>query len=131
MKRSILREPRDCIIGRIDSLKQGVTIELDRPRTLRYGMNALVKIEELTGKTISKLDLENISIKDLRTIVYAGLFHEDKSLTPETVADLIDEHSELSVVAAKLGEAMTLAFGSGNPERLTEQEREFGIQANS
>ncbi|MDO9536635.1 MAG: hypothetical protein Q7J85_15210 [Bacillota bacterium] len=91
-------------------MKQGVTLELDRPRTLRYGMNALVKIEELTGKAISKLDLENIAIKDLRAIVYAGLFHEDKALTPEKVADLIDEYSELSLVAEKLGEAMTLAF---------------------
>ncbi len=74
MKASSLRVPGDYITGRIDKLKPGVTIELDRPRTLRYGMNALVKIEELTGKAISKLDLENISIKDLRTIVYAGLF---------------------------------------------------------
>ena len=57
-------------------MKQGITIVLDRPRTLRYGMNALVKIEELTGKNLTNLDLDHISIKDLRTIVYAGLFHE-------------------------------------------------------
>ena len=107
-------------------MKQGVTIELDRVRTLRYGMNALVKIEELTGKAISKLDLENISVKDLRTMVYAGLFHEDKSLTPEKVADLIDEYSNLSTVAEKLGEAMTLSFGGGNAMRLTEKETESG-----
>ncbi|MDN5302944.1 MAG: Phage tail assembly chaperone protein [Thermoanaerobacteraceae bacterium] len=44
-------------------MKQSVTIELDRPRSLRYGMNALVKIEEMIGRPISKLDLENISIK--------------------------------------------------------------------
>ena len=94
-------------------MKPGVTIELDRPRTLRYGMNALVKIEELTGKAISKLDLENISIKDLRSMIYAGLFHEDKTLTPERVADLIDEYSDLTGAAAKLGEAMTLAFSGG------------------
>lgn len=107
-------------------MKQGVTIELDRPRTLRYGMNALVKIEELTGKAISKLDLENISIKDLRTIVYAGLFHEDKKLNPELVADLIDEYSELSIIASKLGEAMTLAFGEGNAEGLSGKRVENG-----
>lgn len=98
--------------------KLGVTLELDKPRTLRYGMNALVRIEELLGKTITKLDLENISIKDLRTIVYAGLFHEDNTLNPEKVGDLIDEHSELGIVAEKLGEAMTLAFGKGNAKRL-------------
>ena len=32
--------------------KFGVTLELDKPRTLRYGMNALVKIEEMLGKTV-------------------------------------------------------------------------------
>lgn len=101
-------------------MKQGVTIELDKPRTLRYGMNALIKIEELTGKNLTKLDLDNISIKDLRTIVYAGLFHEDKALTPEKCADLIDEHSDIGTVAEKLGEAMTLAFGAkpGNPKAM-------------
>jgi len=99
-------------------MKQGVTIELDKPRTLRYGMNALIKIEELTGKNLTKLDLDNISVKDLRTIVYAGLFHEDKDLTPEKCADLIDEYSDITTVAGKLGEAMTLAFGAqpGNPQ---------------
>jgi len=99
-------------------MKYGVTIELDKPRTLRYGMNALIKIEELTGKNLAKLDLDNISIKDLRTIVYAGLFHEDKDLTPEKCADLIDEYSSITTVAEKLGEAMTLAFGGkpGNPQ---------------
>ncbi len=99
-------------------MKPGVTIELDKPRTLRYGMNALIKIEELTGKNLTKLDLDNISVKDLRTIVYAGLFHEDKELTPEKCADLIDEYSDITTVAGKLGEAMTLAFGAqpGNPQ---------------
>lgn len=99
-------------------MKQGVTIELDKPRTLRYGMNALIKIEELTGKNLTKLDLDDISVKDLRTIVYAGLFHEDKDLTPEKCADLIDEYSDITTVAGKLGEAMTLAFGAqpGNPQ---------------
>ena len=99
-------------------MKPSVTIELDKPRTLRYGMNALIKIEELTGKNLTKLDLDNISVKDLRTIVYAGLFHEDKDLTPEKCADLIDEYSDITTVAGKLGEAMTLAFGAqpGNPQ---------------
>ena len=92
-------------------MKPGVAIELDKPRTLRYGMNALIKIEELTGKNLTKLDLDNISIKDLRTIAYAGLFHEDKNLTPEKCADLIDEYSDITTIAGKLGEAMTLAFG--------------------
>jgi hypothetical protein len=92
-------------------MKQGITIELDKPRTMRYGMNALIKIEELTGKQITKLDLDNLSIKDLRTIIYAGLFHEDPTLTPDQCADLVDGFSSVTEVAQKIGEAMSLAFG--------------------
>ena len=91
--------------------RKGVTITLDRPRTLRYGMNALAKIEDITGKTIMSLDLNNVSIKDLLAIVYAGLCHEDQTLTPEKVGDLIDDYSDITTVAEKLGEAFTAAFG--------------------
>lgn len=73
-------------------MKNGVTINLDKPRTLRYGINALVKVEDLTGKSITALDLSHVGIKDLLIIVYAGLCHEDKTLTLEKVGDLIDEY---------------------------------------
>ncbi len=92
-------------------MKKSVTIELDKARNLRYGINALVKVEELTGRPITKLDLESLSMKDLRTIVFAGLYHEDKTLTAEKVGELIDEYSDVTSVAEKLGTAFTLAFG--------------------
>lgn len=95
-------------------MKQGVTITLDRPRTLRYGLNALAKVEDLTGKSIMSLDLNNVSIKDLLAIIFAGLYHEDKDLTVAKVGDLIDEYSNITEVAEKLGDAFTLAFGKGN-----------------
>lgn len=93
-------------------MKQGVTLVLDKPRTLRYGINALAKIEDATGRPLMQLDLNSVGIKDLLAIVYAGLYHEDKSLTIEKVGDLIDEHSNLNEVAEKIGEALTIAFGS-------------------
>ena len=93
-------------------MKKTVTLELDRARNLRYGLNALIKIEELTGKSITQLDLRSISMKDLRTILYAGLYHEDKELTPERAGELIDEHSDITAVADKLGEAFNIAFGT-------------------
>ena len=95
-------------------MKKGVTIILDRPRTLRYGLNALAKVEDITGKNIMGLDLNNVSIKDLLAIIYAGLYHEDKELAVEKVGDLIDEHSNITEVAEKLGEAFTEAFGKGS-----------------
>ena len=56
-------------------MKHGITINLDKPRTLRYGINALAKIEDLTNKPLVKLDLKNVGIKDLLIITYAGLCH--------------------------------------------------------
>jgi len=98
-------------------MKKSVTIELDKARNLRYGLNALIKVEELTGKTITKLDLENISMKDLRTILYAGLYHEDKDLTPEKVGELIDDYSDIGSIAEKLGQAFTLSFSGAEKQK--------------
>lgn len=92
-------------------MRKGVTINLDKPRTLRYGINALVKVEDLTGKSIVSLNLDKVGIKDLLIIIYAGLCHEDSTLTVEKVGDLIDEYSSITEVSDKLGEAFTLAFG--------------------
>ena len=94
-------------------MKKGVAIELDKIRMLRYGINALVAIEDLTGKAITALDLANVKMKDLRTIIYAGLSHEDKELTPEKVGEIIDNFGSIEEIAEKVGEAMTLAFGKG------------------
>ena len=65
------------------------------------------------------LDLNNVGIKDLLAIVYAGLCHEDKSLTLEAVGDLIDEYSDLNSIAEKVGDALTAAFGTANKESST------------
>ena len=93
-------------------MRKGITVELDKPRTLRYGMNALAKIEDITKKSIVSIDLNNIGIKDLLAIIYAGLYHEDKSLTLDKVGDIVDEYSDMNTIAEKVGEAFTLAFGN-------------------
>ena len=92
-------------------MKKSVAIELDKARNLRYGINALCTIEDLTGKQITALDLNHLSMKDLRAILYAGLVHEDTSLTQESVGALIDDYSNINDISVKLGEAFTLAFG--------------------
>jgi hypothetical protein len=102
-------------------MKKGVTIILDKPRTIRYGMNALAKIEDITGKSIITLDLNKVGIKDLLVIIYAGLYHEDNELTIEKVGDLIDEYSNLNDMAEKIGEALTLAFGNGKTQQASSQ----------
>ena len=92
-------------------MKKGVIYKLDKERTLRYGINALARIEDSIGKPIMGLDLEHLGMKELLAIVHAGLYHEDKTLTIEQVGDLIDDYSDINEVAEKLGEALTIAFG--------------------
>jgi len=111
--------------------KQSVILELDRPRSLRFGLNALVRIEEMIGKPISRLDLDNISVKDMRTIIYAGLFYDDKNLTPEKVGELIDDFSDINTVAEKLSEAMTEAFGRKNGKKPTAGKEKTGTGTGS
>ena len=100
-------------------MKKGVIYKLDKERTLRYGINALARIEDSIGKPIMGLDLEHLGMKELLAIVHAGLYHEDKTLTIEQVGDLIDDYSDINEVAEKLGEALTIAFGK--PDKNTKQ----------
>ena len=56
-------------------MKKGITYNLDKPRTLRYGMNALAKIEDITGKSLMSLDLNSVGVKDLLAIVSMSRRH--------------------------------------------------------
>lgn len=84
-----------------------ITVDLDRTRTLKYTLNALILAESLTGKKLSDMgeDKSGFDLSYLRAMLFAGLVWEDKDLTIETVGDLITMDN-LETVAEKLGEAM-------------------------
>ena len=107
-------------------MKKSVTIELDKARNLRYGINALCTIEELIGKPITTLDLNKLTMVELRAILFAGLVHEDKSLTQEKVGSLIDDYTNISDISAKLGEAFTLAFGERKNKKSPQKTTKIG-----
>jgi|DEB0MinimDraft_10_1074344.scaffolds.fasta_scaffold471304_1 hypothetical protein len=92
-------------------MKPFVTIELDKVRKLKYGINQLVLLEDLLKVPLAKLDMSSLSIANVRDIIFAGLSHEDKNLTQEQVGDLIDEHSSLEKVVEKITEAFEVSFG--------------------
>jgi hypothetical protein len=91
-------------------------IKLDKIRNFRYGMKAISVLEKKLKKSVSKIDLENSTMEDLATIIWAGLQHEDKDLTPDKVMDLIDEHSDIQTAFTVMGEAFRGAFGTGEDE---------------
>lgn len=94
--------------------KPFIPYKLDKVRNLRYGMMALSLFEETTGKEMTSMDFNRVSIKDLGTIIWAGLYHEDKDLTPETVMELIDEHSDIEEASEAMEKALDGAFGGKN-----------------
>ncbi len=91
-------------------------IKLDKVRNFRYGMKAISLIEKQLKKPISKIDLENLTMEDAAVMIWAGLVHEDKDLTPEKVMDLVDEYSDITTVLQAMGEAFRSAFGRNEGE---------------
>ena len=64
-------------------------LELDKPRTLRYGFKAMRVIRQKFGDR-SLDQLMSIKVDEIPVLAWAGLTHEDKALTVEQVEDLLD-----------------------------------------
>ena len=104
-------------------------VKLDKMRNFRYGMKAISLIEKKLGKPIGKVDMENLTMEDAAVMIWAGLVHEDKDLTPEKVMDLVDEYSDIQTVLTAMGEAFQGAFGGRTEEdALLREVREEGIK---
>ena len=93
--------------------KQSIPIELGgKTRHLRYTFNALVALEDKLGVPISKIGdmlTGSVSVKNLRTLIWAGLIHEDGGLTPKKVGEWLD-FSMLSDIIGKFTEAFEASF---------------------
>jgi len=92
-----------------------VPLQLDKTRNLRFGMKAMSLIETALGVKISKLNLSDIGINDLAVFIWAGLVHEDASLTIDSVMDLVDEYSSIPEISEKLSQAIEAS--TGTPEK--------------
>lgn len=83
--------------------KNVVKINLDKERNLYFNLNSLEIIEELTGKPVSEIGNE-LSMKMLKAIVFAGLVHEDKELTVDAVGEMIG-FEQIEEVSEAIGKA--------------------------
>ena len=97
-------------------MSQYVPIKLDKMRNLRIAIKAIKIIEEELNIPISKIDFENIGMKELNIMLYAGLIHEDKELTIEKVLDIMDEFGKITEISNAIGKAIEISFGTNNME---------------
>lgn len=85
-----------------------VEVELDKVRNIRFTLNSLAEIEDKLGVPLSKLKDVEMGVKTVRTMLWAGLIHEDEELTERQVGNMVD-FSNLEYVQTKVSEAFTSA----------------------
>jgi len=88
-----------------------VEINLDKPRYLRFDLNAMCEVERVTDRAFSELDG---SLRTMRVLVWAGLLHDDPELTIEDVGSLI-HIGHLQHVSDAVGKALDVAMPSSSP----------------
>lgn len=91
-------------------------IKLDKVRNFKYGMRAISLVEKRFKKPINKVDMDNMTMEEAAVMIWAGLVHEDKNLSPDKVMDLVDDYSSVPEVMRQLTEAMNESFGVGAAE---------------
>lgn len=79
-------------------------------RTLKLGSNAIVILEEMFGKPFTQIMQMDMGLRELRAILWAGLRHEDKELTPESVGDMMDD-ADMEAVVQRIFAASNEATG--------------------
>ena len=69
-----------------------VPIRLDRVRTLKFTFNAFAEFETMTGQSIQGVfsDSESIGFNMMRNLLWAGLMHEDATLTVKKAGELME-----------------------------------------
>lgn len=67
-----------------------VPLQLDRPRTLKFDLNAFSELEEKYGNMEKAFSaMQGGSMKAARTLLWAGLLHEDATLTERQVGGMV------------------------------------------
>ena len=91
-----------------------VAITLDRERHLRMDLNALADFERVSGKSVMRggLELDTLSVADIRTLLWACLVAEDESLSERQVGGMLHVGN-----LSALTEALTKLFGDVMPEQ--------------
>lgn len=91
----------------VNKHKGEVKLLLDKERTLKFTFNSLVLFEDITGKSMTELGKGTMKMRDIRTLLFVGLYHEDKTLNEDYVGELI-ELDKMNDIVGKIEEAMAV-----------------------
>jgi hypothetical protein len=90
-----------------------VKLMLDRERTIKFDLNAFIELEDMFGSVNKALEeVRKGSMKAARAVLWAGLIHEDESLTLKQVGAMLDMET-----LPRVTEALAEAIGGSLPEK--------------
>lgn len=90
------------------------TVKLDKARNIVLGFKAMQEFKNITGMSLTKIDFESedLEVEEIVPVIfYAGLKHEDNSLTLEKTTELLDEHLGIKGAIELIPQIMQDAFG--------------------
>lgn len=87
--------------------QQSIAYQLDKMRYLRLNNKALAMFEQISGRGLSEINLQKMSMMMFHQLVWAMLIHEDPDLTVDDVFELIEEHSDIEEGAEKITQVIT------------------------
>lgn len=87
-----------------------VPLDLDKSRTLVFDLNAFAELEDVYGNMEKAFSaMQSGSMKAARTLLWAGLLHEDETLTQRQVGGMVtldNLSGVMDAITAALMEAM-------------------------
>jgi len=87
-------------------IQKPIPITLDKERTLVYDFNAFIDLEDIYDDVSVVFDkLQKFNLRATRDMLWAGLRHEDESLTPRQVGKWLNLDN-VQEIAAKVMEAV-------------------------
>ena len=96
-----------------DVKETAVPIVLDKPRNIVFDLNAFSELEEIYGSMDAAFKaMQTGSMKAARTLLWAGLLHEDDALTVKQVGAMVTMPTLESVMNA-ISEALLGAMPEG------------------
>lgn len=70
----------------------------------------------MTGMSMEQMGSGEIDFEQIEKIIFCGLLSDDKDLKLEQMEDLLDKVSNPKYYMDKMAEALTVAFGTNQPQ---------------